>query len=269
MLQGTAPDVVEQLEIDARYAGYLERQDADILAFRRDEELLLPERLDYAAICGLSTECRLKLAAVRPRTLGQAARIDGVTPAALTLVLAHVRAGAPPACRRGLTPSVPRSSPPQPVFHVKHSTGSKRYAALLEDWNSRHNLVSRASMADLWRRHFWDSAQVAALIPATARTLVDLGSGAGFPGLVLAELRPDLQVTLIEATAKKCRFLQAVADELGLRPEIRSSANRGRARQGLRRHHRTGLRAAAGSAWLMHRDSGAQAAEPSCTRDKI
>ena len=88
------PDVVEQLEIDARYVGYLERQEADILAFRRDEGLTLPDGLDYGAICGLSMECRVKLSAVQPRTLGQAARIDGITPAALTLVLAHVRAGA-------------------------------------------------------------------------------------------------------------------------------------------------------------------------------
>lgn len=97
----------------------------------------------------------------------------------------------------------------------------KKYAALLEDWNSRHNLVSRASMAGLWCRHFWDSAQVASMIPTTARSLVDLGSGAGFPGLVLAEMRRDLKVTLIEATAKKCRFLKTVADELGLKAEIR------------------------------------------------
>jgi len=93
-LAAIEPDVVEQLEIDGRYAGYLDRQDADILAFRREEGLILPDNLDYSAICGLSTECRLKLAAVKPRTLGQAARVDGVTPAALTLVLAHVRAGA-------------------------------------------------------------------------------------------------------------------------------------------------------------------------------
>ena len=93
-LAAIEPDIVEQLEIDARYAGYLERQEADILAFRREEGLILPDALDYSAISGLSTECRLKLAAVRPRTLGQAARVDGVTPAALTLVLAHVRAGA-------------------------------------------------------------------------------------------------------------------------------------------------------------------------------
>ncbi|HYM17579.1 MAG TPA: tRNA uridine-5-carboxymethylaminomethyl(34) synthesis enzyme MnmG [Micropepsaceae bacterium] len=87
-------EIVEQLEIDAHYAGYLDRQEADIIAFRRDEALLLPDDLDYGGITGLSTECRLKLQLVRPRTLGQAARIDGVTPAALTLVLAQVKSRA-------------------------------------------------------------------------------------------------------------------------------------------------------------------------------
>jgi tRNA uridine 5-carboxymethylaminomethyl modification enzyme len=86
-----APEIVEQLEIDAHYAGYLDRQEADILAFRRDESRALPADIDYAAVNGLSTEARLKLEAIRPVTLGQASRIQGVTPAALTLVLAHVR----------------------------------------------------------------------------------------------------------------------------------------------------------------------------------
>jgi tRNA uridine 5-carboxymethylaminomethyl modification enzyme len=90
-LGGFAPEIVEQLEIDAHYAGYLDRQEADILAFRRDESRTLPADLDYAAVNGLSTEARLKLEAIRPATLGQAGRIQGVTPAALTLVLAHVR----------------------------------------------------------------------------------------------------------------------------------------------------------------------------------
>jgi len=85
------PQIREQLEIDAQYAGYLGRQEADILAFRRDEGLTLPEDLDYGAVTGLSTEVRQKLQRIRPATLGQAARIDGVTPAALTLVLAQVR----------------------------------------------------------------------------------------------------------------------------------------------------------------------------------
>ncbi|MFN3521399.1 MAG: tRNA uridine-5-carboxymethylaminomethyl(34) synthesis enzyme MnmG [Phenylobacterium sp.] len=86
------PDPVrEQIAIDAAYAGYLDRQAADAEAFRRDENLTLPPDLDYAAIGGLSNEVREKLAAVRPLTLGQAARIEGVTPGALTALLAHVR----------------------------------------------------------------------------------------------------------------------------------------------------------------------------------
>jgi tRNA uridine 5-carboxymethylaminomethyl modification enzyme len=83
--------VTQQLEIDAQYAGYLARQVADIDAFRRDENLTIPAELDYAAVCGLSTEARQKLERIRPATIGQAARIDGVTPAALTLVLAYTR----------------------------------------------------------------------------------------------------------------------------------------------------------------------------------
>ncbi len=84
-------DVAQQLEIEGRYAGYLERQAADIAAFRRDEGLGLPKDLDYAAIGSLSSEIRLKLAQARPATLGAAGRIPGVTPAALTALLAHVK----------------------------------------------------------------------------------------------------------------------------------------------------------------------------------
>ena len=89
--QQMAPKIAEQLEIDAKYAVYLDRQADDIAAFRRDEELELPEGLDYEELGGLSNEIKQKLQAVRPRTLGQAGRIDGMTPVALTLLLAHVR----------------------------------------------------------------------------------------------------------------------------------------------------------------------------------
>jgi 16S rRNA (guanine527-N7)-methyltransferase len=105
-------------------------------------------------------------------------------------------------------------------------TRLKLYAGMLEDWNARHNLVSRASLADMWRRHFWDSAQLAPLIPKRAKSLVDLGAGAGFPGLVLAELfrdRPGFRAVLYEATAKKCRFLEAVTVRLALAVEIRNA----------------------------------------------
>jgi tRNA uridine 5-carboxymethylaminomethyl modification enzyme len=90
-LAGMSADIVEQVEIDAQYAGYLDRQEADVLAFRRDEGRALPASLDYGAVIGLSNEVRQKLDRIRPATLGQAARIEGVTSAALTLVLAHVK----------------------------------------------------------------------------------------------------------------------------------------------------------------------------------
>jgi len=85
--------VAEQLEIDAKYDVYLSRQTADIAAYRRDEALALPDDLDYAAIVGLSNEARHKLSTHRPRTIGHAGKIEGVTPAALTLLVAHLRRG--------------------------------------------------------------------------------------------------------------------------------------------------------------------------------
>jgi len=86
-----APKIAEQLEIDAKYDVYLTRQAADVAAFRRDEALTLPADFDYLGLPGLSNEVRQKLQTAQPRTLGQAARLDGVTPAALTLILGHLR----------------------------------------------------------------------------------------------------------------------------------------------------------------------------------
>jgi tRNA uridine 5-carboxymethylaminomethyl modification enzyme len=88
-----APEIAEQIEIDAKYDVYLSRQAADISAYRRDESFALPDDFDYAALPGLSNEMKQKLQAHRPRTIGHASRIDGVTPAALTLLVAHLRRG--------------------------------------------------------------------------------------------------------------------------------------------------------------------------------
>jgi tRNA uridine 5-carboxymethylaminomethyl modification enzyme len=88
-----APKIAEQIEIDAKYDVYLSRQAADVAAYRRDESFRLPDDLDYAALQGLSNEVKQKLIAQRPRTIGHASKIDGLTPAALTLLVAHVRRG--------------------------------------------------------------------------------------------------------------------------------------------------------------------------------
>lgn len=90
-LSAISPQICEQLAIDAAYAGYLERQEADIAAFRRDEDLLLPADLPLGAMAGLSNEAREVLARAKPATLGAAARLPGMTPAALTQLLRFVR----------------------------------------------------------------------------------------------------------------------------------------------------------------------------------
>ncbi len=83
--------IAAQLEVDARYASYVDRQEADVVAFRKDESVRIPADFAYAAVAGLSTEVRQKLEALRPATLAQAARMEGMTPAALLLLLAHLR----------------------------------------------------------------------------------------------------------------------------------------------------------------------------------
>jgi tRNA uridine 5-carboxymethylaminomethyl modification enzyme len=93
-LAALPPAIATQIEIDALYRGYLVRQDADIRTFRQDEGLLLPPDIDYATLQALSSEVRQKLAQVRPATIGQAARISGVTPAALTLLLRYAKRAA-------------------------------------------------------------------------------------------------------------------------------------------------------------------------------
>ena len=85
------PVIAEQIEIEGKYSGYMERQEKDIRDFRRDENLRLPTSLDYGSVGGLSNEIRHKLDQARPTSLGAAARISGVTPAALTALLGYVR----------------------------------------------------------------------------------------------------------------------------------------------------------------------------------
>ena len=81
----------EQIEINAHYRGYLKKQKADILAFKRDENLLIPDKVNYDDLSGLSNEVKAKFKLVRPKTMGQALRIDGITPAAVYILLSHVK----------------------------------------------------------------------------------------------------------------------------------------------------------------------------------
>ena len=90
-LASTPLDVQDRLVSDARYSVYMDRQERDIAVFKADEDLSLPDGLDYAALSGLSSELTGKLLTVRPATIGHASRIEGMTPAALTLIAAHAK----------------------------------------------------------------------------------------------------------------------------------------------------------------------------------
>lgn len=100
------------------------------------------------------------------------------------------------------------------------------YAAMLADWQNRLNLIGPATLPNLWSRHFLDSAQLLDHAPGKALDWLDIGSGAGFPGLVIAILRPDVRLTLVESRAKKCAFLEAVSMACGLSERVRVRAER-------------------------------------------
>ena len=84
-------EIDEQVEINAHYKGYLKKQKADILAFKRDENLIIPDKINYDSLSGLSNEVKAKFKEIKPKTLGQALRIDGITPAAVYILLSHVK----------------------------------------------------------------------------------------------------------------------------------------------------------------------------------
>ena len=84
-------EIDAQIEITAHYRGYLKKQKADILAFKRDENLIIPEKVNYDSLSGLSNEVKMKFKQIRPKTMGQALRIDGITPAAVYILLSHLK----------------------------------------------------------------------------------------------------------------------------------------------------------------------------------
>ena len=112
------------------------------------------------------------------------------------------------------------------TYNVSRETFDKlkTYQSMLNDWQQKFNLVSKATLEDAWNRHFLDSVQLFSYIPDTARILYDFGSGAGFPGMVIAaiaaEKLPKLKVNLVESIAKKTVYLNAVKEALGLNVAI-------------------------------------------------
>lgn len=102
----------------------------------------------------------------------------------------------------------------------------EEYVRLLEKWNKSINLVAKSTLEAVWERHIADSAQLFSEVPSTTKSLADLGSGGGLPGMVLAiianEAMPDMSVTLVESDARKCAFLTTAATKLGLGVKVKN-----------------------------------------------
>ena len=90
-IQYVSREIDEQIEINSHYRGYLKKQNADILAFKRDENVIIPDNINYDQFSGLSNEVKIKFKTIKPKTMGQALRIDGITPAAVYILLSHLK----------------------------------------------------------------------------------------------------------------------------------------------------------------------------------
>ena len=202
-----------QIEGDALYRHYIERQSRDVEALRRDDALLIPDEFDFAAVSGLSNEMRAKLERARPQSLGQAMRIEGMTPAAAVLILAAIRRADP---ARG--PSVSGADA------AMRTDALDAYWDMLARWNTRIRLVSRGDLADGWTRHVEDSLQLVPHLPPRPVRLCDLGSGGGLPAIPVAIERRRLgfadALTLIESDERKAAFLRQACRRVSLEATV-------------------------------------------------
>jgi 16S rRNA (guanine(527)-N(7))-methyltransferase RsmG len=247
--------VAEQVEIAAKYQGYIDRQNDEVEKHREQESLRLPADLDYTQLTALSMEVRQRLQKARPETLGQAARLQGITPAAISVLLIYAK--------RGFTPdelpppqSLPRMRERKPRMTVEAQLSAGiaalglalpdgaearllAYLALLDKWNRVYNLTAVRDAERMVSHHLLDSLAAVPVFdelndaspspqPSPVEgeganaglrppTAIDVGSGGGLPGIPLAIARPELQVTLIDSIAKKTAFLLQAKAELGLK----------------------------------------------------
>lgn len=212
-LPSVPEDIAQQVEIQTKYAGYIERQQADIERMQKQEATQLPSNIDYKQVSGLSAEVIQKLSQIQPRTLAQAGRISGVTPAALSLLLAHIKKTTMAHARRHSAESDIEKALKAGLTALNISGDADAlacayaaYLTLLDKWNRTYNLTAVQAIEDMVERHILDSLAIRPWMTGTH--ILDVGTGAGFPGIPLALCCPQTQFVLLDSNGKKTRFLQ-------------------------------------------------------------
>jgi 16S rRNA (guanine527-N7)-methyltransferase len=209
--------VAQEVAEDAAYAPYLERQESELRDLRASEALLLGDDFPYAAIPGLSREMVERLGRARPATLAAAGHAGRLGRRACPCPPPRRMIGSEAEARAWL-----RDLPTCDDLMLRRLT---RLVELLEAENRLQNLVSASSLQQVWLRHIADSAQLDRFVPRETKSWLDLGTGAGFPGLIIAVLRPGCAVALVEARPRRVDWLSRVVEDLEL-SNVRLTASR-------------------------------------------
>ena len=207
----------QQLKRDCTYHPYVRRQQQEIARLHASQGVLVPEGFQFDTVKGLSSEVRAKLAQSFPKNLREISEIEGITPVALI-----------PFCLLLRKPNAAMARRYSPMIaDVSRETMDKLqvYAAELRKWNQRINLVARGTVAEIWDRHILDSLSIVRHDHTPEEPWMDIGSGAGLPGLVLAIMRSEIAssgpVTLVDKDQRKCAFLRQIAFTLGLNVTVK------------------------------------------------
>lgn len=209
-LPEVSEDIAQQVEVQAKYDGYIERQRTDIEKMHKYEATQIPADIDYKQVSGFSTEVIQKLSQVQPKTLAQAGRISGVTPAALSLLLAHIKKMAlirSTSTKNDIEAAIAAGlialNIPGDIDHLAQACHA--YLLLLDKWNRAYNLTAIHNISEMVERHILDSLAIFPWIKG--ERILDVGTGAGLPGIPLALCYPDKHVVLLDSNGKKTRFL--------------------------------------------------------------